>query len=227
MTRALLDINVLLALLDSDHIEHARAGAWIDAEIGSGWASCAITQNGFVRVISQPRYPSPVSPAEAIDLLDQACAEPHHVFWPCDVSLLDATRDRPHPSAQPPPGDRRLPAGVGDPPRGSLRDLRPVDTHLGGACRNPGEPDDAVANRPDAADGFGQRTPPATRGSSHHVRWPFHVEAPPAASTLDARTTPACRPALARHLHSGSVLPGAVPAGRQHGKRRRTVHEPV
>ena len=63
----------------------------IDAEIGSGWASCAITQNGFVRVISQPRYPSPVSPTEAIDLLDQACAEPHHVFWPCDVTLLDAS----------------------------------------------------------------------------------------------------------------------------------------
>ena len=91
MSRTLLDINVLVALLDSDHIEHERARAWIDAEIGSGWASCAITQNGFVRVISQPRYPSPVSPTEAIDLLDQACAEPHHVFWPCDVTLLDAS----------------------------------------------------------------------------------------------------------------------------------------
>jgi len=91
VTRALLDINVLLALLDSDHIEHQRAFAWIDAEIGSGWASCAITQNGFVRVISQPRYPSPISPTEAIDLLDEACAEPHHVSWPCDVTLLDAT----------------------------------------------------------------------------------------------------------------------------------------
>ena len=91
MTRALLDINVLLALLDSDHIEHERARAWIDAEIDSGWASCAITQNGFVRVVTQPRYPSPVSPTQAIDLLEQACAEPHHVFWACDVTLLDAS----------------------------------------------------------------------------------------------------------------------------------------
>ena len=90
MSRALLDVNVLLALLDSDHIEHERARAWIDQEIGSGWASCAITQNGFVRVISHARYPSPVSPAEAIDLLGQACAHPHHDFWSCDVSLLDA-----------------------------------------------------------------------------------------------------------------------------------------
>lgn len=91
MSRALLDINVLLALLDSDHIEHERARAWIDREITSGWASCAITQNGFVRVISQPRYPSPVSPKEAIDVLDQACSEPHHLFWPCDTSLLDVS----------------------------------------------------------------------------------------------------------------------------------------
>ena len=90
MSRALLDVNVLLALLDSDHIEHERAHAWIDQEIGSGWASSAITQNGFVRVISQARYPSPVSPTEAIDLLSQASAHPHHDFWPCDASLLDA-----------------------------------------------------------------------------------------------------------------------------------------
>ena len=103
MSRALLDINVLLALLDSDHIEHKRARAWIDAEIGSGWASCAITQNGFVRVVSQPRYPSPVSPTEAMDLLSEACAEPHHVFWPCDVTLLNASaidRTRLHGSRQ-------------------------------------------------------------------------------------------------------------------------------
>jgi len=91
VSRALLDINVLIALLDSDHIEHQRARAWIDREVGSGWASCAITQTGFVRVISQPRYPSPVSPTEAIDLLGQACTEPHHVYWPCDTSLLDAS----------------------------------------------------------------------------------------------------------------------------------------
>ena len=90
MTRGLLDINVLLALLDSDHVDHRRAHDWLDDEIGEGWASCAITENGFVRVISQPRYPSPISPAEAIDLLSRACDSHHHEFWPCDVSLLDA-----------------------------------------------------------------------------------------------------------------------------------------
>jgi len=43
-----------------------------------------------VRIISQPRYPSPVSPAKAIAVLRQACDSGPHEFWTCDVSLLDA-----------------------------------------------------------------------------------------------------------------------------------------
>lgn len=89
MRPALLDINVLLALLDSDHVDHQQAHDWLDDEIDAGWASCAITENGFVRIISQPRYPSPVSPAEAIELLSNACRRPYHEFWSCDRSLLD------------------------------------------------------------------------------------------------------------------------------------------
>jgi len=89
MTRALLDINVLLALLDGDHVDHERASEWLDAAIDAGWASCPITENGFVRIISQPRYPSPISPKQAIDLLSEACATPYHEFWSCDVSILD------------------------------------------------------------------------------------------------------------------------------------------
>lgn len=88
---ALLDINVLLALLDRDHVDHARARAWLQAGIAHGWASCAITQNGFVRIISQPRYPSPVTPAQAVDLLARATRTDHHTFWSCDLSLLDDT----------------------------------------------------------------------------------------------------------------------------------------
>ena len=90
--RALLDVNVLVALLDADHADHRRARAWLEAEIANGWASCAITQNGFVRVVSQPRYPSPVPVASAIERLARATAGPHHAFWPCDVTLLDGQR---------------------------------------------------------------------------------------------------------------------------------------
>ena len=87
--RALLDINVLLALLDSDHVEHDRAIGWLDGGIAAGWASCALTENGLVRILSQPRYPSPVSPATAIDLLRDAREGGDHEFWPCDLSVLD------------------------------------------------------------------------------------------------------------------------------------------
>ena len=87
--RALLDVNVLIALLDADHIEHVTARAWLEREIDTGWASCPITDNGFVRILSQPRYPSPVPPAEAIRRLEQAKRTAQHEFWPCDASLLD------------------------------------------------------------------------------------------------------------------------------------------
>lgn len=88
--RALLDVNVLLALLDSDHVDHRPARRFLEAQVADGWASCAITQNGFVRVISQPRYPSPVAPGLAMDRLARACSGPAHEFWPCEVSALDA-----------------------------------------------------------------------------------------------------------------------------------------
>lgn len=90
MSRALLDVNVVLALLDADHVDHRRARDWLGAEIDQGWASCAITENGFVRVISQPRYPSPVPVAEAVARLERATRSEHHAFWPCDASLLEA-----------------------------------------------------------------------------------------------------------------------------------------
>ena len=89
MMRALLDINVLLALFDSDHVDHARTREWLGAEIRHGWASCAITQNGFTRVISQPRYPSPIPVTQAVMRLSNATRGKHHEFWSCQLSLLD------------------------------------------------------------------------------------------------------------------------------------------
>lgn len=102
MRRALLDVNVLLALLDADHVDHRTARSWLESEIEHGWASCAITQNGFVRVLTQERYPSPVSPAEATARLRRATSTAYHQFLPCDVSLLDdgIRRDRIHGSRQ-------------------------------------------------------------------------------------------------------------------------------
>jgi len=89
VSRALLDVNVLLALLDADHVDHRRARDWFTTRIAQGWASCAITQNGFVRIVSQARYPSPVPVTTAIERLERATQTEHHAFWPCDRSLVD------------------------------------------------------------------------------------------------------------------------------------------
>jgi len=55
--RALLDVNVLIALLDQDHIFHKTDMGWLETEIRHGWASCPITQNGCIRIMSNPGYP--------------------------------------------------------------------------------------------------------------------------------------------------------------------------
>lgn len=87
--KALLDVNVLLALLDAEHIHHNRAWDWLDDHIQDGWASCAITQNGFIRIISQPRYDNRVTPTEAIELLEEAVDTKYHSYWNCDISAAD------------------------------------------------------------------------------------------------------------------------------------------
>ena len=89
--RALLDISVLLALLDRDHVLHERGRQWFEEEVRHGWASCAVTQNGFVRILSQPGYPSPVPTGSAMRLLAAATAAAYHEYWPSDLSILDET----------------------------------------------------------------------------------------------------------------------------------------
>ncbi len=87
----LLDVNVLIAILDPLHVHHARAHAWFDNE-SSAWSTCALTQNGLLRLMAHPRYSNPVtSVAEAAPLLAKLCGLPGHRFWPCDYSLLDAS----------------------------------------------------------------------------------------------------------------------------------------
>jgi len=88
--RALLDINVLIALLDQDHSMHAQAGRWFGAKAAGGWASCPITQNGCVRIMSHPSYPNPLKVGAIMERLGEAIATAQHEFWADDVSLLDS-----------------------------------------------------------------------------------------------------------------------------------------
>ena len=87
--RALLDVNVLIALLDADHLHHRRASQWLAEHIAAGWASCAITQNGCVRIMSQPGYPNPLPTAQVAARLSEATQTRHHLFVPSNASLLD------------------------------------------------------------------------------------------------------------------------------------------
>ena len=86
--RALLDVNVLTALLDEAHIHHIQAMSWLERNIQHGWASCPITQNGCVRIMSQPNYPGALPAAAVAERLTEAANSTDHEFWPDDISLL-------------------------------------------------------------------------------------------------------------------------------------------
>ena len=88
--RALVDVNVLIALLDSDHASHDSAMSWFSKNALDGWASCPITQNGCIRIMSNPGYPNPLPVRAVIKHLAEACQGDIHEFWPDEVSLLDS-----------------------------------------------------------------------------------------------------------------------------------------
>jgi toxin-antitoxin system PIN domain toxin len=87
--RSLLDINVLIALFDSDHPAHSSARRWLATSEDAGWASCPITQNGVLRIMCQPAYPNPAALDDLMERLREATEHPSHKFWPDDISLLD------------------------------------------------------------------------------------------------------------------------------------------
>ena len=86
--RSLLDINVIIALLDRGHVMHGAARHWMERELHHGWATCPITQNGVLRIMSQPAYPNHRPVAQVAERLEEACNHDSHVFWPGQISLL-------------------------------------------------------------------------------------------------------------------------------------------
>lgn len=90
--RALLDVNVLIALLDAAHVHHAAANDWLAAHIDTGWASCPLTQNGCLRILSTEGYPRRQPVAAVAERLVEATRTPFHEFWPDEISVLDASR---------------------------------------------------------------------------------------------------------------------------------------
>lgn len=93
MTRFLLDVNVLIALLDTAHVQHDAAHEWFAGQGHHAWATCPMTQNGVLRIVGHARYPnSPGTPAALGDVMTGLLGLPGHAFWPDDISLLDGER---------------------------------------------------------------------------------------------------------------------------------------
>lgn len=89
----LLDVNVLIALIDPTHANHDDAHRWFARDGAHDWATCPLTENGVIRVVSHPKYPNtPGSPAVVAGVITRMRRLPNHSFWPDDVSLLDERR---------------------------------------------------------------------------------------------------------------------------------------
>ncbi len=87
----LLDLNLLLALAWPSHVHHEPAHAWFKREASTGWATCPLTQLGFVRLSSNPAFTSDaVSPPTALSLLRNITAMDGHEFWSDDIDCASA-----------------------------------------------------------------------------------------------------------------------------------------
>ena len=88
---ALLDVNALVALAWDSHVHHAAIRAWFTANESAGWATCPITESGFVRVSSNPIVlPSAIGVDAARGVLATLRARPDHRFLTDDVSMGDS-----------------------------------------------------------------------------------------------------------------------------------------
>jgi toxin-antitoxin system PIN domain toxin len=89
----LLDVNVLIALIDPAHEFHAAAHLWFQHNRKFGWATCPITENGCLRILSKPGYPFPgLTVARVRDILAELAGAEGHRFWPDSVTILEAKR---------------------------------------------------------------------------------------------------------------------------------------
>jgi uncharacterized protein len=89
----LFDVNVLVALGWPGHEAHARVHRWFARHASAGWATCPVTQAGFVRIVSNPAFsPHAVTPREALAALGANVKHPWHQFWRDEIPLELVTR---------------------------------------------------------------------------------------------------------------------------------------
>ena len=90
--KALLDANVLVALLDKDHQQHCLVGQWFQrfiAQKENCWLTCAITQLACLRILSLPAYPQSFSLKQIEYTLQQAMSATNHSYIDTDIDLIN------------------------------------------------------------------------------------------------------------------------------------------
>lgn len=92
MSGYLLDTNALIALFWPAHQQHAVMRSWFVRHRGKRWATCPVTQTGFIRIVSNPAFSrDAVTPRDAATLLEGNLRADDHEFWPDDMSFAQAT----------------------------------------------------------------------------------------------------------------------------------------
>ena len=88
---ALLDVNVMVALFEPDHVHHELAHGWFADNRAAGWATCPVTETGLVRVLSNPRVrEGGFAVSDVVDRLRRFRSDASHHWWDTGISLTDA-----------------------------------------------------------------------------------------------------------------------------------------
>jgi len=97
----LLDINMLIALVDRNHTQRAKALDWFLNRPDSGWVTCPLTENGVIRIIGHNSYPDgPGDTGIVREVLSALCGQAGHQFWPDEISLRDLNVAGPWPTSK-------------------------------------------------------------------------------------------------------------------------------
>jgi toxin-antitoxin system PIN domain toxin len=91
VTQFLLDVNVLIALVRRRHEHHTKVRRWFGETAAKHWVTCPLTEAGFVRIASNPRFTEPaLDVSEVLAMLAELTGLPGHEFWPIDLSFTEA-----------------------------------------------------------------------------------------------------------------------------------------
>jgi uncharacterized protein len=91
VSRFLLDVNVLIALHSPEHVNFQSVQQWFHTDAINSFATCAVTQAGFLRLSPRFSIDSNVGLEEAKTSLARLSALPGHEFWSMDEEYLAAT----------------------------------------------------------------------------------------------------------------------------------------